>query len=143
VWLTLSVVPDLYQTLPLLLGALLLRFLAESVGPIRSLLMRIPEHVEEASHALGFGRFATLRRVTAPLLRRGVLIAMAFVFLAVVKELPLTLILAPNGFDTLATNVWTHMNDAHFALAAPHALAILAVAGIFVTILQFGEQEQK
>ncbi len=143
VWLTLSVVPDLYQTLPLLLAALLLRFLAEAVGPIRSLLMRLPERVEEASYALGFGWLATLRRVTAPLLRRGVLIAMAFVFLAVVKELPLTLILAPNGFDTLATNVWTHMEEAHFALAAPHALAILAVAGIFVTILQFGEQEQK
>ena len=62
-------------------------------------------------------------------------------FLASVKELPLTLILAPLGFDTLATNVWTYTEEALFAQAAPYALAIVGVAGLFVTGLVLKEDK--
>ena len=93
------------------------------------------------SRALGCGAWAVLRRVTTPLLWRGVVAAMAFVFLATVKELPLTLILSPTGFDTLATNVWNNTEEAMFAEAAPNALAIIAVAGVFLTALIVREEK--
>ena len=64
---------------------------------------------------------------------------MALVFLASVKELPLTLILAPSEFDTLATNVWNYTEEALFAQAAPQSLAIVGVAGLFVTGLVLKE----
>ncbi len=127
--------PVVYQSFGLLLAAVTLRFLAEAVGPLRSALYRVPERLEEAARALGCGSWAVLRRVTTPLLWRGVVAAMAFVFLATVKELPLTLILSPTGFDTLATNVWSNTEEALFAEAAPNALAIIGVAGLFLAAL--------
>jgi iron(III) transport system permease protein len=63
------------------------------------------------------------------------LTAAAFVFLAVMKELPLTFLLSPVGFDTLALNVWTYTNEALYGLAAPFALAVIIFSSAFVGLL--------
>ncbi len=139
VFLSVNLLPGVYQTLGLLVAALTIRFMAESAGPLRSALYRLPPALEEAARSLGCGTLSVLRRVTGPLLWRGVAAAMALVFLASVKELPLTLILAPLGFETLATNVWTYTEEALFAQAAPHSLAIVGVAGVFLTGLVLKE----
>ena len=47
-------------------------------------------------------------------------------FLGVVNELTATLLLAPNGTRTLATQFWTHVNDLDYAQAAPYALLMIA-----------------
>ncbi|MCZ6571571.1 MAG: iron ABC transporter permease [Planctomycetota bacterium] len=141
VFLSVRLLPGVYQTLGLLVAALTIRFMAEAAGPLRSALYRLPPALEEAARSLGCGTLSVLRRVTGPLLWRGVAAAMALVFLASVKELPLTLILAPLGFDTLATNVWTYTEEALFAQAAPYALAIVGVAGLFVTGLVLKEDK--
>ena len=138
VFVSLQLWPGLYQTLPILVYALTFRFLAEAVGPLRTAVYRAPKQLEEAARALGLRFWGVLRRVTIPLLWRGVVASIALVFLAVVKELPLTLVLAPNGFDTLATNVWTYTEEAMFASAAPHALGIVGLAGLFVSIVFWG-----
>ena len=44
--------------------------------------------------------------LTLPYLRPALVAGAAVVFLTVVKELPLALLLAPIGFDTLATEIW-------------------------------------
>ena len=66
---------------------------------------------------------------------RGMLTATALVFLATMKELPLTFLLSPAGYETLALNVWGYTSEAMFAEAAPYGLAILAFSGIFVGVL--------
>ena len=47
---------------------------------------------------------------------------------------PLTLLLAPTGFSTLASNVWTYTEEAQYAAAAPYAL-VIAASGALLTIL--------
>jgi len=126
--------PGLYQTFALLILAYTLHFVAEAIGPIRTSLSRATPRLEEAARVLGSPPGRTLRRVTLPLMRPGLLASAAFVFLSVLKELPLTLLLAPIGFDTLARNVWTYTEEAQYAAAAPYALA-LAASGALLTVL--------
>lgn len=132
IFFVLRVVPGLYQTLALLILAYTLHFVAEAIGPIRTSLARATPRLEEAARVLGAPPGRTLRRVTLPIMRPGLLASGAFVFLSVLKELPLTLLLAPTGFDTLARNVWTYTEEAQYASAAPYALA-LAAGGALLT----------
>jgi iron(III) transport system permease protein len=135
IFFTLRAVPDLYQTLALLILAYTLHFLAEAIGPIRTALFQASARLEEAARSLGFSPLGAFIRVTLPLLWRGALASTALVFLSCVKELPLTFLLAPVGFDTLATRVWGYTSEAMYAEAAPHALLIVAFSALFVGLL--------
>ena len=125
IFLSLHSLPGLYQTFGLLIIAYVIHFVAEAIGPIRSTLYQVPERLEEASVSLGRKPLDAFLTVTLPLIRKGIVVGGALVFLSAMKELPLTLLLAPLGFETLATNVWTFASEAQFTRAAPYALFIV------------------
>ena len=132
---TLGALPFAYQTLALLVVAYALHFMAEAVGPIRSALYQAPPNLEEAARSLGRTPLQAFWGVTVPLLRRGLLVSVAFVFLSAMKELPLTFLLSPIGFQTLALDAWSYANEAMFGEAAPFALTIMAFSALFVGLL--------
>ena len=78
----------------------------------------------EQQEALGAGPIRTLRRISVPLVRPGITAGAALVFLTCMKELPATLLLAPTGYSTLATQVYNATVEAFFARAAAPALAV-------------------
>lgn len=133
----------LYQSLPLLIVAYALHFLAEAIGPVRTALYVATPRVEEAARSLGCGRLATFTRVTLPLLRPGIVVSAALVFLSVMKELPITLILSPLDFRPLSVRVWDHTNEAEYFRAAPYALTILLASAGFVGLLLMRGHEEK
>ncbi|WP_457631960.1 ABC transporter permease [Oceanithermus desulfurans] len=135
VFFTLKAVPWLYQTLFVLVYAYTFHFLAEALSPLRAALNQIPAAVEEAARALGSRTPAVFVRVLLPLLRPGLVSGGILVFLSALKELPLTLLLAPIGYDTLAINVWSYTQEAMFAEAAPYALTLLAGGAVFAGLL--------
>ncbi len=135
VFFALGAFPVIYQTLALLVFAYTLHFLAEAIGPIRSALFQTSPSVEEAARSLGRTPLRAFLSTTLPLIRTGVVVSLAFVFLSALKELPLTIILAPPGFETLSTTVWGFANEAMFGRAAPYALAIVALSTLFVAVL--------
>jgi len=137
---TLGAVPFAYQTLALLVTAYALHFMAEAIGPIRSALYQAPPHLEEAARSLGRSPLGAFASVTLPLVRRGLLVSVAFVFLSAMKELPITFLLAPIGFETLAMGVWSYAEEAMFAEAAPYALTIMFFSACFVGLLLVREQ---
>jgi len=137
---SLGAVPFAYQTLGLLVMAYALHFMAEAVGPVRSALYQAPPHLEEAARSLGRSPLGAFLSVTFPLVRRGLLVSMAFVFLSAMKELPLTFLLAPVGFETLALNTWSYAEEAMFGQAAPYALTIMFVSALFVGVLLLRER---
>ncbi|MEL6704766.1 MAG: iron ABC transporter permease [Bacteroidota bacterium] len=141
IFFALGVLPFAYQTLGLLVVAFALHFLAEAIGPIRSALYQTPPRLEDAARALGRTRFGAFRAVTLPLAARGLWVGGAFVFLAAMKELPITFLLAPLGFDTLAMRVWSYTTEALFGAAAPFALAIVAIAAASVALLLRQERQ--
>jgi iron(III) transport system permease protein len=142
IFFTLRVVPSLYQTFTLLILAYTLHFLAEAIGPQRSALAQASPRLEEAARTLGLSPWQTLRRVTLPLVRPGLWASLAFVFLSTLKELPLTLLLSPGGFDTLARNIWTYTSEAQYAAAAPYALTVILASGAFVALTLSGRRER-
>ena len=137
---TLGAVPFAYQTLALLVTAYALHFMAEAIGPIRSALYQVPPHLEEAARSLGRSPLGAFTSVTFPLMRRGLLVSIAFVFLSAMKELPLTFLLAPVGFETLAINAWSYAEEAMFDQAAPFALTIMFFSACFVGLLLVRER---
>lgn len=143
IFFTLSAAPILYQTLTLLILAYALHFMAEAMGPIRSALYQASPRLEEAARNLGYPRFQAFMKSTFPLLRGGMIAAMAFVFLSAMKELPITFLLSPIGFNSLAVNVWSYSVEAMFSQAAPFALVILVFSSLFVGLLFAREWSQK
>lgn len=141
IFFVLNTMSFIYKTLPVLIYACTLHFLAEAIGPVRSSLYQASPHLEEAARSLGYSPIQAFFRALLPILMRGMLTATALVFLATMKELPLTFLLSPAGYETLALNVWSYTTEAMFAEAAPYALAILAFSGIFVGILIRQEAE--
>ena len=135
IFFVLNTVSFIYKTLPVLIYACTLHFLAEAIGPVRSSLYQASPNLEEAAQSLGYSRIQAFFRALLPILTRGMLTATALVFLATMKELPLTFLLSPAGYETLALNVWSYTSEAMFAEAAPYALAILVFSGIFVGLL--------
>ena len=135
VFFTLHVVPVLYQTLFALILAVAMRYLIQSVGALQGPVLQISPRTLEAARSLGERPWGVLRTITVPLLRPGLIAGIALVFLSALKELPLTLLLAPTGFKTLATRLWDAARDAFYGQAAIPALLLLVVSFLSVGLL--------
>ncbi len=133
-------IPGIYQTLWVLIFAYTLHFLAEAIGPVRSALYQAPPRLEEAAQSLGYAPLKAFIKATFPLLRGGLTASTALVFLSAMKELPLTVLLSPAGYETLAVNVWGYTTEAEFAKAAPYALVILLFSALFLGLLLIQER---
>ncbi len=120
-------------TLVALLYAYVVRFLAVALNPVESGFKRLCGNLDEMSRSLGASPTRTLWRVNLPLLRGTLLSAGLLVFVDVLKELPLTLILRPFDFDTLATKAFQLASDEMVAQSAHPALLII-LAGTFPVI---------
>lgn len=120
--------PAVYQTLALLVFAFVVLFLPLAGGAARASLLQVPPRIEEAARSLGRTPANVVRTVTAPLMARGVIAGAALVFLTAIKELPATLILAPIGFETLATEIWNATSVGFFERGALPSLVLLALA---------------
>ena len=136
----LNVAPIVYQTLLVLVLAYAVRFLPQAVGPLRTSLVQAGTRMTEAARTLGDSPLVAFRRVMLPLLRPGLVAGMALVFLTTVKELPITLLLAPTGFDTLATAVWSAASEGFFARAAAPAVMLTVLAAATVGLLFRAEE---
>ena len=110
------------------------RFMALSHGSVEAGLMRITANMEGAARSLGATRLQTLRQIHLPLLRGSLLSAALLVFVDSMKELPMTMLLRPFNFETLATHAHQYASDELFEEAALGSLAIV-LAGIIPVIL--------
>jgi iron(III) transport system permease protein len=135
VFLNLNVVPLLYQSLFALVLAISLRFLVQSVGALRGPMLQVSPRTVEAARSLGEGQMGVLRSITLPLLRPGLVAGITLVLISGLKELPLTLLLAPPGYSTLATELWDAAREAFYAQAAIPAASLLLVSFVSVGLL--------
>lgn len=133
--------PLLYQTMGMLAFAYAVLFLPQAIGAMRSSLLQLNPSLEEASLLLGHGPMRTLWSVVLPQIRPGVMASGALVFLTAMKELPATLLLAPTGFTSLATRVWSTTSEGQFGRAAAPALALIVLSSIPTTLLVLRERE--
>ncbi|MDD5028379.1 MAG: iron ABC transporter permease [Rhodoferax sp.] len=115
-------------TLLVMLLAYLVRFLAVAFQPIGSGLLRLGRNVDEAAHTLGVHGSSLLARVHWPVLRLSLQTAAVLTFVDIVKEMPITLMTRPFGWDTLAVRIFEMTSEGQWQRAALPALAIVLVA---------------
>lgn len=118
---------SLQGTLLAVLIAYLARFLAVGFNPIESGLQRVTHSIDEAAISLGVVGRSLLRKVHVPLLRTSLATAATLVFVDVMKEMPITLITRPFGWDTLAVRVFEMTSEGEWERAALPAVAIVLV----------------
>ena len=127
--------PLLQGTMVVMLLAYSVRFMAVAFTPLESNLLRITPSIDAASRSLGVSGIKMLAKVHLPMVKGGLLTAMVLVFVDVMKELPITLMTRPFGFNTLAVRIFELSSEGLWERAALPALAIVLVGLIPAFIL--------
>lgn len=130
VFLSIRYAHPLYQSVLLLFAAYATLFLPLAQSALRASAELVPAGLEEVARSLGRGPPAVALTVTLPLIAPGIGAALALAVLELMRELTATLMLAPAGVATLATEVWSHTNDGEYAAAAPFAAMLVAVSAV-------------
>ena len=120
--------------LAMILGYLT-RFMVLAYNPLESAMHRITPQMGEAARSLGASSFRELRTIQIPLLRGGMLAGCLFVFIDVMKEMPITLMTRPFGWDTLAIRIFQFTSEGEWEKAALPALTLVLLGLIPVIFL--------
>ncbi len=133
-WTTASTNGLISGTMLVLIFAYLVRYQAVGYGAVQAGLKRLPINLMPASQVMGHGFAVSVSRVTLPLLRPSVLAGLLLTFVDIMKELPMTLLLSPFNFNTLATLTYQFAKDEMLEDAALPALLIV-LAGLLPVII--------
>lgn len=119
-----------YQTLPLLIIAYVLHFGAQATRAAQVAVDAVPRRLGDAAATLGASRPRRFFSVEIPLMMPGLLAGAGLVMLSTMKELPATLLLAPIGFDTLATEIWGAGDRGALSQGALASLILVALSAV-------------
>ncbi len=123
------------------LAAYMVRFMAVGYNSIGSAMHRITPSLDEASISMGVKGFSLLRRVHIPILKNGLLTAAMLVFVDVMKEMPITLMTRPFGWDTLAVKIFELTSEGEWERAALPAV-VLVLGGLVPVIILTKQTER-
>ncbi|MDN5202576.1 iron ABC transporter permease [Fulvivirgaceae bacterium BMA10] len=112
-------------TIIALIFAYVVRFLVVTYNPIEAGFKAKCKNVEEVSRSLGVSPLRTLLKINLPLLKSAAFGGGLMVFVDVLKELPLTLILRPFNFHTLATKTYELASDELIPESASASIIII------------------
>ncbi|PAB59768.1 ABC transporter permease [Anaeromicrobium sediminis] len=127
----------LSSSIIMLLFAYVIRFLTIGYNSIEAGFEKVGKRFFEASRTLGMGIIETFFKVDLKMIKPGIVGASILVFVDVLKELPLTLILRPFNFDTLATKAFEYASDEMIHEASIGSLIIILVSSISIIFFNF------
>ena len=124
-----------YQTFPLLILAYVLHFGAQATRAAHVAVGAVPQRLGDAAATLGAGRVRRFLTIDLPLMTPGLLAGAGIVMLSTMKELPATKLLAPPGFETLATEIWSAGESGALAQGAVASLALVALSALLTWLV--------
>jgi iron(III) transport system permease protein len=127
-------------TLIIMLLAYLIRFMAVSHYPIDAAMQRVTLSIDEAAMSLGLRGWSMIQKIHMPILKSGIFTAATLVFVDVMKEMPITLMTRPFGWDTLAVRIFEMTSEGQWEQAALPALT-LVTAGLIPIFLFMRQTE--
>ena len=125
-----------------LIYAYVFRFLAVGKSPIKSSLDKQPKAFEDNSKVLGVSSFKALRTIHLPLNKMALVIAFIVTFIDLLKELPITLILRPFNFDTLATQTYEFAVEEMLKASSIYSLMIIVIGSVLLILLKYITNKQ-
>lgn len=141
VTITVRLFLPLYQTFATLLVAYVLLFLPRAMVGLRASIAQAPVELERAAMALGRTPGQAVRQITMRLAAPGAAASVALAALGITNELTATLMLSPNGVDTLATKFWSLTSEIDYAAAAPYAF-MMVVLSLPLTLLLYAQSRR-
>lgn len=121
-------------TIFILVFAYIVRFMAVGYNSIDAGFQKTGTAVNEVARSLGASPLRTLWKVDLPLIRNSIAAAILLAFVDILKELPLTLILRPFNFHTLATKAFDMATNEMIAESA-NASLVVVLTGVIPIIL--------
>ena len=118
----------LYGTLWILLIAFLTINLPSAYQQLQAAFATIHPELEDASRILGATRLQSLRQITAPLLRTGVIATWCFIFIGVMRELSAAIVLFTSQTKVLSVLIYDLNESGDLA-----AIAVLGIAMLIIT----------
>ncbi len=132
----------LYQSFTMLVFAYVVHLGAQSLRAAQVAVGSVPRRLEESARMLGAGRARRFATVELPLMLPGLAAGGGLVLLSTMKELPITLLTAPIGFETLTTRIWADTEAAFLAEAALASLVLVALSGVLTWLLVVRRSER-
>lgn len=129
------------STIYILVFALIIRFIAVSYNTINGGFESLGSQYDKTYRSIGNNPLKSLFRINLPLLKPTIISAFILTFVDITKELPLTLILRPFNFDTLATRTFDFAGDEMLKEASLPALVIIIIG--VIPILLFNKLKKK
>src|SRR5579871_2760941 len=118
----------LYGTLWILLIAFLTINLPSAYQQLQAAFATIHPELEDASRILGANRLQSLIRITAPLLRTGVIATWCFIFIGVMRELSAAIVLFTSQTKVLSVLIYDLNEGGDLA-----AISVLGIAMLVIT----------
>ena len=120
----------------ILIYAYIIRFLAVGKSPIKSSLEKHPDSYDDSAKNLGLSNFKIFQKIYFPINKYSFFIALTLVFIDIMKELPITLILRPFNFDTLATQTYEFAVEEMIPLSSIYSFMIIFICSILLIFLK-------
>ena len=117
-----------HNSMVILIFSYMVRFAALAMGTTLIAVYAVPERLRDASQTLGADHQRRFLTVDLPLMTPGLLAAGGLVLLSTMKELPISLLLSPFEFETLATRIFGTFNEAFLTEAGLMALTLVALS---------------
>lgn len=116
------------NTLAILIFAYMIRFAALAMGTTLLAVQAVPDRLRDAAETLGVSGLQRFISIDTPLMTPGLLAAGGLVLLSTMKELPISLLLSPFEFETLATRIFGTFNEAFVTEAGLMALTLVVIS---------------
>ena len=120
----------------LLVYAYVMRYMAVGISPLKSSFEKHPSSYDDTAFNLGMGPFKLFRSIHFPINQSAIAIAFLITFVDIIKELPITLILRPFNFDTLAVQTYQYAIDEMIPKSAVYSLTIVVLGTILLIFLK-------
>ncbi len=122
----------LYGTGAILIVAYTTRFLPMSFSNSNDIFKSVNPELELAARNLGSTQLATVRRITVPLVKRGLVGGWLLVFILAMRELSCAILLYSTNTQVMPTVLFEMVNEGSFERVA--ALGVVMLAIIFLVV---------
>ncbi len=112
-----------------------IRFMATGYSPIKSISDKNGTNSYESAKLMGYSDFKTFTKVEWNAIKPAMLTGLLVTFVEVLKELPLTLILRPFDYDTVATIAYQYAKNEMVKEASIYSLTIVIISMLPIFLL--------
>lgn len=119
-----------------LIYAYVIRYMAVGISPLKSSFEKHPSSYDDTAVNLGMGPLKLFKSIHLPINKSAIAIAFLITFVDIIKELPITLILRPFNFDTLAVQTYEYAIEEMIPKSSIYSLTIVMMGIILLIFLK-------